>query len=77
MTNNDTISLTNYHGLFTAPVDQVQGLLIRTAGWPLSRTRREAAGCCGFPEGVIDEVFETDTWLEVCIMWADSGNYTL
>jgi hypothetical protein len=78
MINNDTaiIRLNNNHGLFTADSDRVELLLIKTASWDRKELRRLVAGCCGFDEADIDALRDC-TWLELCIIWADSGNYTL
>jgi len=78
MTNNNLtaeLSLTNAHGLFTADADKVSLLLIRTASWPVTELRRQVQGCCGYdPDG---DALRDCTWLELCIIWVDSGNYIL
>jgi hypothetical protein len=77
MTNTDTatIRLNNNHGLFTADNDKVELLLIKTASWDRALLRRQVEGCCGFPEG--SDALRDCTWLELCIIWVDSGNYIL
>lgn len=78
MTNNDTatITLNNNHGTYTADVDMVGLALIKTAGRPLPDLRREVAGCCGYDEGDVDALRDC-TWLELCIIWIESGNFVL
>jgi hypothetical protein len=78
MTNNDTatIRLNNNHGLFTADSDKVELLLLKTASWDRTLLRRQVAGCCGHPESDID-AYRDCTWLELCIIWVDSGNFVL
>lgn len=78
MTNTDTatLTLTNAHGLFTADNDKVEMLLIKTASWSREVLRRQVAGCCGHPESDIDALRDC-TWLELCIIWVDSGNFVL
>lgn len=78
MTNTDTatITLTNAHGAYTADCDQVSMLLTRTASWGLEVTRRHVAGCVGHDlyKDPFADYYRDCTWLELCIIWADSGN---
>ncbi len=79
MTNTDTatINLTNTHGTFTADSDKVSLLLVRTASWDRTALRRMVAGCIGHDMHRDEDAdyYRDCTWLELCIIWADSGNF--
>jgi hypothetical protein len=79
MTNTATISLTNAHGLF-AGIDPtvLHRAMIATANRSLPLLRAQAAGCTGFPEVEVGAPTPYDdcTWIEVLIIWIESGNHT-
>lgn len=79
MTNNDTrispiLTLENSKGVYKVEVDLLNLAILKTADWDDALVKKIAGDCCGYRDPG-EEVFRSDTRLEVLIALVESGNF--
>lgn len=74
MTNNHTatIALTNSHGLFEVDADRLHLVLLKTTNMAIPELRALVAGHAGYSS---EDDIRDCTWIELCIIWLESGNH--
>jgi hypothetical protein len=70
-TETSTIALTNAHGLFKADSAKVNNAMLHTNDMSFTAIRALVTGSCGYDANGLDDC----SWLELMIIWVESGNH--
>jgi hypothetical protein len=71
MTNTATIALNNDHGLFEVEVSTLHTAMMKSASLSRASLQAVVEGSTGHSEGNLADC----TWVELLIIWIESGNH--